>query len=122
MNLSLSQTKKQQTIGSKRLVLLSEEDLSDRRSSSSTDSTAKQRKVNDSKCQRTARKTSQKIWQDDCDFMDCQFSGSATDEDWNEKNFVDDSSDSDPAWIPIQHKVFNHKKKLYHLLSYIIVF
>lgn len=106
MNLSLSQKKKKkQATGSKR-PLLSEEELSDRRSSSSTDSTAKQRKVNDLKCQRT-RKTSKKNWKDTFDYLDCQFSGSATDEDWNEKTSLENSSDSDPAWSPLQSHVTN---------------
>ena len=115
MNLSLSK-RKQQATGSKRSDLLSEEELSDRRSNSSTDSRVKQRKVNDTRCQRLTRKA-KNMWKGSHSFLDCQFSGSSNDEDWNRKSSTAESSDSDPAWSPTENNVFtNGNKCTKHLL------
>ena len=103
MNLSLTTKKKKQA--SKRSILLSEEEQSDRRSSSSADSTNKQRKVTDAKCQRTIKKNVRKDWNDDLYFVDCQPSTSSSDDESCDKTSPTDSSESDPAWTPYEAQV-----------------
>ncbi|KZS18736.1 Uncharacterized protein APZ42_015308 [Daphnia magna] len=92
------------TSGSKRSnapsLLSSEEELSDRRSSSSPESSFRQKQ--DSKSQRSARKASKKSWQETLALLDCHFSGSSTDEEWDKMIPNNNSSDSDLDWNPMQ--------------------
>ncbi|XP_057381861.1 uncharacterized protein LOC130704459 [Daphnia carinata] len=81
-------------------LLSSEEELSDRRSSSSTESSCRQKE--DSKSQRSARKASKKSWQETLALLDCHFSGSSSDEEWNKIIHNNSSSDSDLDWNPMQ--------------------
>ncbi len=106
MNLSLNGQKKQQADGVKRSMHhLSEEELSDRRSTSSTDSTVEQRNENEYKYQRSTRKAAKNPW---VSYLDCV--DVSSDEEWNAKSYADDSSDhSDPAWTPAPIQVFHNK-------------
>lgn len=92
------------TSGSKRSnapsLLSSEEELSDRRSSSSPESSFRQKQ--DSKSQRSARKASKKSWQETLALLDCHFSGSSTDEEWDKMIPNNNSSDSDLDWNAMQ--------------------
>lgn len=105
MNRSLNNKKTQHTTAaSKRPVSLlsSEEELSDRRSSSSIEST---QSLKDSKCQRSTRKAAKKGWQEKFDPFECQFVGlSTSDEEWNDV-VPKHSRDSDLDWSPEQSQV-----------------
>lgn len=105
MNLSLNGQKKKQVDGVKRSIHhLSEEELSDRRSTSSTDSTVEQRNENENKYQRSTRRAANKPW---VSYLDCD---DVSSDEWNAKSYADDSSDhSDPAWTPAPIQVFQNK-------------
>ena len=109
MNRSLNTKKKQHTAaGAKRSVSLlsSEEELSDRRSSSSIESAESHK---ESKCQRSTRKAAKKGWQEKFEPFDCQFVVSSTsDEEWNEM-VPKHSSDSDIDWNPEKSQVVDFK-------------
>ncbi|KAI9562063.1 hypothetical protein GHT06_013028 [Daphnia sinensis] len=105
MSIHFNKKKKERyTPGSKRpnasSLLSSEEELSDRRSSSSTESSFRQKQ--DSKNLRSPRKASKKSWQATIALLDCHFSGSSTDEEWNKMIPSNSSSDSDLDWNPMQ--------------------
>lgn len=82
------------------LLLSSEEELSDKRSSSSIESSPRQ--IEESKNHRSVRKASKKSWQETLALLDCQFSSSSTDEEWNDMIPNNNTSDSDLDWSPMQ--------------------
>jgi hypothetical protein len=107
MNRNLNNKKKQRTAAvSKRptsvSLLSSEEELSDRRSSSSIESSQSHK---DSKCQRSTRKVAKKSWQGKFGPFDCQFTSSSASDDEYNKMIPNHSSDSDLDWSPEKSQV-----------------
>lgn len=99
MNIS-SKSKKTQHSARKRTIPQSEEELSDRRSTSSSDSPTDK---TDKKAQnqRSTRWASRKKLSDDSESEEIRQLLSSSDPEWEVKgNAEDDSGDSDPAWTP----------------------
>ena len=101
MSFNLNGQKKQQIDSGKRSIHLSEEELSDRRSTSSTDST-EQRNEEEIKCQRSTRKAAKK-W-NKFDYL----TYASSDEECKSSD-ADSNDDSDPAWTPAPLQVYQYK-------------
>lgn len=87
----------------KKTIPQSEEELSDRRSTSSSDSCQdKKLSVENNKNQRSTHRTPKKRQSDDYELDDFRQHSSGSDPEWVEKGTAEEnSSDSDPAWNPL---------------------